>query len=82
LITPFLFLSFWRAAGRALDIQALLSCLWGWLSMGFAGNEVFSDQRLLSIADLEHSEAEECWFSVGHASNGMMLSVVLPLVGR
>ena len=37
---------------------------------------VFNDPRLLSIADLEHSEAEERWFSVGCASNGAMLSIV------
>jgi len=37
---------------------------------------VFHDSRLLSIADLEHSETEERWFSIGCASNGMMLSVV------
>ena len=38
--------------------------------------KVFNDQRLLSIADLEHSDAEERWLSIGCASNGMMLSVV------
>ena len=38
---------------------------------------VFNDARLLTIADLEHSENEERWFSVGCASNGMMLSVVV-----
>jgi uncharacterized DUF497 family protein len=37
---------------------------------------VFNDPRLLTIADLEHGEAEEPWFSVGCASNGAMLSVV------
>jgi hypothetical protein len=37
---------------------------------------VFNDPRLVSMADLEHSETEERWFSVGCASNGMMLSVV------
>jgi hypothetical protein len=37
---------------------------------------VFSDPRLLTVADLEHSEIEERWFSVGWASNGTMLSVV------
>jgi len=37
---------------------------------------VFNDARLLTVADLEHSETEERWFSVGCASNGMMLSVV------
>ncbi|MGB7591758.1 MAG: BrnT family toxin [Terriglobia bacterium] len=37
---------------------------------------VFNDPRLLTIADPEHSEAEERWFSVGCASNGAMLSIV------
>ena len=37
---------------------------------------VFNDPRLLSVADLEHSEIEERWFSIGCASNGAMLSVV------
>jgi uncharacterized DUF497 family protein len=36
----------------------------------------FNDPRLLSIADQEHSDAEERWFSIGCASNGMMLSAV------
>jgi uncharacterized DUF497 family protein len=37
---------------------------------------VFNDPRLVTIADLEHSETEERWFSIGCASNGAMLSVV------
>jgi hypothetical protein len=37
---------------------------------------VFNDPRLLTIADLEHSEIEDRWFSIGRASNGAMLSVV------
>ena len=37
---------------------------------------VFKDPRLLTIADLEHSEVEERWFSVGRASNGSTISVV------
>lgn len=37
---------------------------------------VFNDPRLLTVADLEHSEAEERWFSVGCASNGALLSIV------
>jgi uncharacterized DUF497 family protein len=37
---------------------------------------VFSDPRLLTVADLEHSETAERWFSVGCASNGAMLSIV------
>jgi uncharacterized DUF497 family protein len=37
---------------------------------------VFYDPRLLTVADLEHSATEERWFSVGCASNGVVLSVV------
>jgi uncharacterized protein len=37
---------------------------------------VFHDPRLLTVADLEHSESEERWFSVGSASNGVVLSIV------
>jgi uncharacterized DUF497 family protein len=37
---------------------------------------VFNDPRLVTIADLEHSEAEERWFSVGCASDGALLSIV------
>jgi hypothetical protein len=37
---------------------------------------VFHDPRLLTVADLEHSDTEERWFSVGCASNGVVLSVV------
>ena len=36
----------------------------------------FNDPRLLTVADLEHSEIEDRWFSIGWASNGAMLSVV------
>jgi len=36
----------------------------------------FHDPRLLTIADLEHSDTEERWFSVGCGSNGVVLSVV------
>jgi hypothetical protein len=39
-------------------------------------SSVFADPRLLSVADLEHSEAEERWFSVGCAVNGAILCVV------
>ena len=39
-------------------------------------SSIFADPRLLSVADLEHSEAEERWFSVGCAVNGAILSVV------
>jgi hypothetical protein len=37
---------------------------------------VFSDPRLLTVADLEHSDVEDRWFSIGCAGNGAMLSVV------
>lgn len=37
---------------------------------------VFHDPLLLTVADPEHSETEERWFSMGCASNGAMLSVV------
>ncbi len=37
---------------------------------------VFHDPRLLTVADLEHSEIEERWFSIGCAGNGAMLSIV------
>jgi uncharacterized DUF497 family protein len=37
---------------------------------------IFADPRLISVADLAHSETEERWFSIGWASNGAMLSVV------
>lgn len=37
---------------------------------------VFHDLNLLTVADLEHSETEERWFSIGYASNGAVLSVV------
>jgi hypothetical protein len=37
---------------------------------------VFHDPHLLTVADLEHSEAEERWFSVGCAKNGSVLSIV------
>jgi uncharacterized DUF497 family protein len=39
---------------------------------------VFHDRRLLTVADLEHSETEERWFSVGCASNGVVLSAADP----
>ena len=37
---------------------------------------VFNDPRLLTVADLEHSETEERWFSIGVAYSGAMLSIV------
>ncbi|HVH69699.1 MAG TPA: BrnT family toxin [Candidatus Dormibacteraeota bacterium] len=37
---------------------------------------VFYDPTLLTVADVEHSETEERWFSVGTASNGAVLAAV------
>src|ERR1035441_6957647 len=37
---------------------------------------VFHYPRLLTVADVEHSETEERWFSVGCASNGVVVFVV------
>ena len=37
---------------------------------------VFQDPDLLTVADLEHSETEDRWSSVGCARNGVVLSVV------
>ena len=37
---------------------------------------VFNDPRLLTVADLEHSDIEDRWFSIGCARSGAMLSVV------
>lgn len=37
---------------------------------------VFADPRLLTIADLEHSEVEERWFSIGCANSGALPSIV------
>ena len=36
---------------------------------------VFNDPLLLTVADLEHGEAEERWFSIGRAANGSLLSI-------
>ena len=38
---------------------------------------VFTDPRLLTLADLGHGENEERWYSTGLASNAAMLSLVL-----
>ena len=37
---------------------------------------IFNDPFLLTVADLEHSKAEERWFSVGSAFTGTVLAVV------
>jgi uncharacterized DUF497 family protein len=39
-------------------------------------SSVFYDPRLLTAADVEHSETEERWSSIGVAPNGVLLSVV------
>jgi len=37
---------------------------------------IFHDAQLLTVADLEHSETEERWLSIGMASNGSILCIV------
>lgn len=37
---------------------------------------IFYDPRLLTVADLAHSQTEDRWFSMGIARNGVLLSVV------
>lgn len=39
-------------------------------------SSVFYDPRLLTVADLEHGETEERWFSIGIARNGVLLVAV------
>jgi hypothetical protein len=39
-------------------------------------SSVFHDPHLLTVADLQHADTEERWFSVGCASTGRVLSVV------
>jgi uncharacterized DUF497 family protein len=39
-------------------------------------SSIFYDPNLLTVADVEHSETEERWFSVGTAANGVLLSAV------
>jgi len=37
---------------------------------------VFRDPRILTTADLGHSESEERWLSISWASNGVILSII------
>jgi uncharacterized DUF497 family protein len=37
---------------------------------------IFFDPNLLTVADVEHSETEDRWFSIGIAANGVLLSIV------
>jgi hypothetical protein len=39
-------------------------------------SSVFQDPHLVTTADLAHSEAEERWFSIGCAANGLLVSIV------
>ena len=39
-------------------------------------SSVFYDPGLLTVADLEHSETEDRWFSIGIAASGWLLTVV------
>jgi len=41
-----------------------------------SASSVFYDPHVLTVADLEHGESEERWFSVGIASNGALLTAV------
>jgi uncharacterized DUF497 family protein len=45
------------------------------ISFELAGT-VFQDDRIVTIADVVHSIEEERWFSIGCASNGVMISIV------
>lgn len=36
---------------------------------------VFYDSRMLTAPDVEHSDIEERWFSIGLANNGTLLSI-------
>jgi len=36
---------------------------------------VFQDPRVLTVADIVHSEVEERWFAIGLARNGVLLSI-------
>lgn len=38
-------------------------------------SSVFYDPRILTVADLVHSETEERWFSIGLATNGSLIAV-------
>ena len=37
---------------------------------------IFNDPRILTVADLEHGQTEERWFSIGFAATGALLSAV------
>ena len=37
---------------------------------------VFHDPRLVTVADLAHSETEERWVSIGAAANGSILCIM------
>lgn len=38
-------------------------------------SSIFSDPRILTLADATHSESEERWFSIGLANNGVPMSI-------
>lgn len=38
-------------------------------------SSIFSDPRILTLADTTHSESEERWFSIGLANNGVPMSI-------
>ena len=45
------------------------------VSFEFAAT-IFYDPRIITVADLVHSETEERWLSIGMAANGSVLCVV------
>jgi uncharacterized DUF497 family protein len=38
-------------------------------------NTIFRDPRLLTVADLEHNDREDRWFSLGCSATGALLAV-------
>lgn len=38
---------------------------------------IFNDPLLLTVADLEHSETEERWFSIGRAADGSSFRLLI-----
>jgi len=56
------------------EVKAAANALKHGVSFDLA-RTIFNDPFLVTVADLEHSEAEERWFSIGRAANGSLLSV-------
>ena len=56
------------------EVKAAANALKHGVSFDLA-RTIFNDPFLVTVADLEHSETEERWFSIGRAVNGSLLSV-------